>query len=141
MIVPDINLLVYAYNSGAPNHEAAVRWWEGLLNGTERIGMPWVVATGFVRIMTHPRALVSPIAPADAIAHVRNWFRYPQVTPVTPGADHLTHLRRNLEAAGVGADLVTDAHIAALAMEYQAEIHSNDSDFHRFPGLRWRDPL
>ena len=141
MIVPDINLLVHAYNDGAPHHEAARGWWEGLVNGTERVGVPWVVATGFVRLMTHPRALTSPISPVDAIAHVRDWFRYAPVTPINPGAEHLTHLQRSLDAAGVGADLVTDAHIAALAIEYQAEVHSNDSDFRRFPGLRWRNPL
>ena len=141
MIVPDTNLLVYAYNVGAPYHAAARRWWEGLVNGTERVGVPWVVSTGFVRLMTHPRALTSPILAAAAIAHVRDWFRYAHVTPINPGAEHLTHVQRNLDAAGVGANLVTDAHIAALAIEYQAEVHSNDSDFSRFPGLRWRNLL
>lgn len=141
MIVPDTNLLVYAFNDGAPHHEAARLWWESLVNGTERVGVPWVVSTGFVRLMTHPRALTSPISPADAIGHVRDWFRFAHVTPINPGAEHLTHMQRNLDAAGVGAGLVTDAHIAALAIEYQAEVHSNDSDFSRFPGLRWRNPL
>lgn len=141
MIVPDINLLVYAYNDGAPHHEPAKRWWESLVNGTERVGVPWVVLTGFVRLMTHPRALTSPISPSDAIAHIRGWFRYAHVTPINPGTEHLKLLARNLEAAGVGASLVTDAHVAALAMEYQAEVHSNDNDFSRFPGLRWRNPL
>ncbi|MYN64410.1 MAG: type II toxin-antitoxin system VapC family toxin [Acidobacteria bacterium] len=141
MIVPDTNLLVYAYNDGAPHHEAARRWWEDLINGAERVGLPWMVSTGFVRLMTHPRVLRSPVSPVDAIAHVRDWFRYAHVSPINAGAEHLTHVQRNLEAAGVGANLVTDAHIAALAMEYQAEVHSNDSDFSRFPGLRWRNPL
>ena len=141
MIVPDINLLVYAYNDGAPHHGTASRWWEGLVNGAERVGVPWIVSTGFVRLMTHPRVVAAPISPVDAIAHVRDWFRYAHVSPINPGAEHLTHVQRNLEAAGVGGNLVTDAHIAALAMEYQAEVHSNDSDFTRFPGLRWRNPL
>ena len=91
--------------------------------------------------MTHPRALTSPISATDAIDQVSEWFRYAHVTPINPGADHLTHLQRNLDAAGVGANLVTDAHIAALAIEYQAEVHSSDADFGRFPGLRWRNPL
>ena len=141
MIVPDINLLVYAYNDGAPHHGTASRWWEGLVNGAERVGVLWIVSTGFVRLMTHPRAVAAPISPVDAIAHVRDWFRYAHVSPINPGAEHLTHVQRNIEAAGVGGNLVTDAHIAALAMEYQAEVHSNDSDFTRFPGLRWRNPL
>lgn len=141
MIVPDVNLLVYAYNDGAQWHAAAKRWWEGLINGSERVGVPWVASTGFVRLMTHSRALTSPVTAAEAIGHVSEWFHYPHVTPINPGADHLTHVRRNLDAAGVGANLVTDAHIAALAIEYQAEVHSNDADFGRFPGLRWRNPL
>ena len=141
MIVPDTNLLVYAYNDAAPWHEAARRWWEGLVNSSERVGVPWVVSTGFVRLMTHSRVLTSPIAAADAVGHVRDWFQHPHVTPLNPGADHLTHVRRILDACGVGGDLVTDAHVAALAIEYQAEVHSNDGDFARFPGLRWRNPL
>ena len=141
MIVPDLNLLVYAYNDGAPRHHSARRWWESLVNGVERVGIPWVVSTGFVRLMTHPKVLVYPATPEQAVDYVREWFRFPHVTPINPGSDHLTHLRRSLAAAGVGANLVTDAHIAALAKEYQAEVHSNDTDFSRFPGLRWRNPL
>lgn len=141
MIVPDVNLLVYAYNDGAPLHEAARRWWEGLVNGSERVGVPWAVSTGFVRLMTHSRVLTAPIPAADAVGLVRDWFRYAHVAPINPGADHLTHVQRGLDACGVGGDLVTDAHIAALAIEHQAEVHSNDADFARFPGLRWRNPL
>jgi len=141
VIVPDTNLLVYAYNTGAPLHEAAREWWEGLVNGAERVGVPWVVSTGFIRLMTHQRVLTSPITSAEAVDHVRHWFRFGHVAPINPGSEHLTHVQRNLDAAGVGASLVTDVHIAALAIEYQAEIHSNDSDFNRFPGLRWRNPL
>ena len=141
MIVPDLNLLVYAYNDAAPHHDSAKRWWEDLVNGTERVGVPWVVSTGFVRLMTHPSVLVRPATATEAVDYVREWFRFPHVAPVNPGAEHLALLRRNLAAAGVGANLVTDSHIAAVAMEYQAEVHSNDTDFSRFPGLRWRNPL
>ena len=141
MIVPDLNLLVYAYNDGALFYDSARCWWEGLVNGVERVGIPWVVSTGFVRLMTHPKVLVHPVTPEQAVDYVREWFQFPHVTPINPGAEHLTHLRRSLVAAGVGANLVTDSHIAALAIEYQAEVHSNDTDFSRFPGLRWRNPL
>lgn len=141
MIVPDVNLLLYAYNDGSPFHDSARRWWEDLINGGERVGVPWVVATGFVRLMTHPKVLTRPAAPRQAVDFVREWFRFPHVSPINPGTDHITHLRRNLDAAGVGANLVTDAHIASLAMEYQAEVHSNDTDFSRFPGLLWRNPI
>ena len=141
MIIPDLNLLVYAHFDGTPHHKAARRWWEGLINGSERVGVPWVVATGFVRLMTHPRVVANPATTTEAIDYVQEWFRFSHVTPVNPGSDHLIHLRRSLAAAGVGADLVTDAHLASIAMEYQAELHSNDADFSRFPGLRWRNPL
>ena len=141
MIVPDVNLLLYAHVEAAPLHPSARHWWESLTNGTERVGVPWVVAIGFVRLATHPSTLVHPLSPAEAVDYVDEWFRLPHVTPLNPGRQHLTLVRRALEAAGVGGNLVTDAHIAALAMEYQAEVHSNDSDFSRFPGLRWRNPL
>lgn len=141
MIVPDVNLLVYAYDDRSSFHATARRWWEGLLNGTELVGVAWVTTAAFVRLVTHPRVLELPLVPAQALDYVEEWFRIPQVTPINPGREHLGLFRRNLEAAGVGANLVTDAHLAALAMEYQAELHSNDADFGRFPGLRWRNPL
>ena len=141
MIIPDINLLLYAYDGRATHHGASRRWWEDLINGAERVGVPWVVSTGFMRLITHPQVLARPATPSEAIDYVIEWFRFPHVTPLDPGPDHMTHLRRNLVAAGVGGNLVADAHIAAIAIEYQAEVHSNDTDFGRFPGLLWRNPL
>ena len=141
MIIPDINLLVYAYTQGAAHHGQARRWWEGLVNGTERVGVAWVVAAGFVRLMTHRAVLSRPASPAQAVDLVEQWFAYPHVLPLGPGTEHLQLFRRALDAAGAGGSLVTDAHLAALAMEHQAEVHSNDADFGRFPGLRWRNPL
>ena len=141
MIVPDVNLLVYAYNDAAPLHGSARRWWEGLVNGTERVGVPWIVAAGFMRLVTHRSVREQPATPMQAVDYVEEWFRFANVTPLNPGTEHLRLFRRALAAAGVGANLVTDAHVAALAMEFQAEVHSNDSDFSRFPGLRWRNPL
>ena len=141
MIVPDVNLLVYAYNDAAPLHDPARRWWEGLVNGTALVGVPWVVVAGFVRVLTHRSVREQPATPAQAMDFVVEWFRFPNVTPLNPGSEHLKLFRRALAAAGVGGNLVTDAHVAALAIEYQAEVHSNDSDFGRFPGLRWRNPI
>jgi len=141
VIVPDTNLLVYAHYGLAPEHDPARRWWEDLLNSTERVGIPWVVSTGFVRVITRPAAVNPPASTEQAIGFVREWFELPHVIPINPGPDHLTHLLRNLAAAGVAGNLVPDAHIAALATEYQAEVHTNDADFGRFPGLRWRNPL
>ena len=141
MIVPDLNLLIYAHNDGAPRHGEARRWWEGLVNGAERVGVPWAVSLGFMRLTTNRRMLERPMAPERAVDCVREWFRYPHVAPLRPGPDHLPLLREQLAHAGAGGNLVTDAHIAALAIEYGAEIHSNDADFGRFPALRWRNPL
>jgi hypothetical protein len=141
VIVPDLNLLIYAYNDGTPQHTPARRWWEDLLNGTERVGMPWVVTTGFVRLVTQRGPLGRPMTLEQVLDYVQEWFVFPHVAPLNPGAEHLTLFRQALAASGVGGNLATDAHIAALAMEYQAEVHSNDADFARFPGLRWRNPL
>ena len=141
MIIPDLNLLIYAYNEGARLHDPAKRWWEDLLNGAETVGVPWVVSTGFIRLMTNPRVLVRPVTPVQAVNYVREWFMLPHVTPINPGMEHLTYLQKNLATVGVGGDLVTDSHVAALAMEHQAEVHTHDTDFRCFPGLRWRNPL
>lgn len=141
MIVPDINLLVFAYNDGASHHDGARQWWEELIDGDEAIGLSWVVATGFIRLMANPSFVESPIAPAAAADHVRDWFQFSHVTSITPGPGHLVLFRQNLAVPGSGPKLVPDAHIAALAMEYDAEVHSADRDFGRFPGVRWHNPL
>ncbi|MCY3647040.1 MAG: type II toxin-antitoxin system VapC family toxin [Chloroflexi bacterium] len=141
MIVPDLNLLLYAYNDSSPNYRAARRWWNNLLNGREQVGLPWSVTTGFIRLTAGTHVMREPAPPELALETVEEWFRLPHVSQLNPGPEHLTLLRRALAAAGVGGNLVNDAHVAALAMEYQAEVHSNDADFSRFPGLRWRNPL
>lgn len=141
MIVPDLNLVVFAHNADAPDHAAARAWWEDLLNGDDPVAIPWVVVLGFIRLMTHRAVLVHPITPAEAVAHVRAWFAQPIVEHLEPGSQHLAILERLLVAAGTAGNLTTDAHLAALAIEHQCELHSNDHDFSRFPGLRWRNPL
>lgn len=141
MIVPDINLLVYAYNSRAPGHHRAKDWWERMIRGEENIGIPWVVSTGFIRLMSNHRAVTVPMSPSGAVEHVLDWLRYHHVQPLNPGERHPEYLQRNLAIPGSGSNLVTDAHIAALAMESDAELHTSDSDFARFPDLRWHNPL
>ncbi len=141
MIVPDLNLLVYAYNTDAPLHDEACVWWEGLMNGRDPVGIPWVVSCGFVRLMTHPRVLDLPMDPEVAIDHVSSWFECPHVRVLNPSPRHLVVLKGLLGSIGVGGNLVTDAHLAAIAIEHQAEVHSNDTDFARFPGLQWSNPL
>ena len=141
MIVPDVNMLVYAYNLAAPRHDEARQWSDALLDGTEEVGLPWVVSTGFVRVITNPRIVSPSLSPVSAVDHLMDWFGRGHVTPLEPHDDHLELFRRIIAFAGSGPNLVPDAHIGALAMEYDAEVHSADSDFGRFPGVRWRNTL
>ena len=140
MIVPDVNLLVYAHNEAMTAHEPAKRWFEELLS--ERlVGMPWASLLGFVRLSTHPSVMTSPIDPRVAIETVEDWLARDSVRLLEPGPRHLAILRELFAATGVAGSLTTDTHLAAIAIEHQCELHSNDADFRRFPGLRWVDPL
>jgi toxin-antitoxin system PIN domain toxin len=141
MILPDINLLVYAYNADAPRHRKAKAWWEGVMNDGSVVGIPWAVACGYIRLMTHPRVLERPLPPAEAVGHVREWLARPATEVLVPGNRHLDILGRLLDEVGVAGSLTTDAHLAAMAIEHQCVLNSNDTDFSRFSGLRWVDPL
>ncbi len=111
------------------------------MNDGEPVGIPWAVSCGFVRLMTHPRVLEVPMDPQAAVDHVSSWFERPQVRVLNPSSRHLVLLRRLLGSIGVGGTLVTDVHLAAIAIEHQAALHSNDTDFARFSGLQWSNPL
>lgn len=141
MIVPDLNVLVYAYNADSLRHEAAKLWWEDTLNGQRPIGFAWATLLGFLRVMTQRRILERPMKTADAIRTVSDWLAQPGVQIVTPGDGHARILFDLIGEAGTAGNLTTDAHLAALAIEYQAEIASADTDFARFPRLRWFNPL
>lgn len=141
MIVVDQNLLIYAYNEASPLHAKAREFWERSLSRGRAVGMSWAVVLGFVRLTTHPRVLTEPLSPAAALDRVDAWFTRSNVRLLEPGPRHLLILRDLFQATGVGASLTTDTHLAALAIEHQAELCSNDSDFGRFPGLRWTNPL
>lgn len=141
MIVPDINLLVYAYNKRDPQHEPAKAWWTAALNGSTPVGIPWITSSGFIRIMTHPRILRDPLSADGAARLVRAWLDVPAVIALEPGTKFPGLFLGYLEELGTAGNLTTDAQLAALAVEHQAELHSNDADFSRFPGLRWRNPL
>ncbi len=141
MIVPDVNLLVYAYNEAAPLHVPVRAWWEEVMTRGAPVGLAWAVVFGFVRLVTHPAVLEEPLRPADALARVDSWFVRDNVYVLDPGPRHLRIVRDLFTATGVAAGLTTDTHLAALAIEHQAELHSNDRDFERFPGLRFLNPL
>jgi toxin-antitoxin system PIN domain toxin len=140
LIIPDINLLIHAHNSQAPHHDVARAWLGDLLTRGGTVGIPWAVMFGFVRLVTHPRVLEMPLSAAEALDRVDGWLACPGVLILDPGPRHLKICRDLFEAVGVAASLTTDVHLAALAIENQAELHSNDGDFRRFPGLRWHDP-
>ncbi len=141
MIIPDINLLIYAHDAEAPRHAPARAWWEDAINGREPIGLPWVVITGFVRLVTHAKVMRQPASPAQACTVVSGWLEQPRVRIVEPGPRHFAVFTRLLADLGVAGSLTTDAHLAALAIEHAAILHSNDRDFARFHGLTWRNPL
>ena len=141
MIIPDINLLVYAYNSDAPFHDASKAWWEDRLSGRTTVGLPWVVVLGFIRIMSSGAVLTTPMTSDETIGHARSWLARPQTQIVVPGPRHLEILAEIMSSGRASGRLTTDAHLAALAIETQSELHSNDVDFARFPGLRWSNPL
>ena len=141
MIIPDVNLLVYAHNRAAVGHERARAWWEDLVDREQPIGLAWAVMLGFVRLVTHPSVLVRPLAPVAALGHVRRWLDQESVRIVEAGPRHMDLLRALFQSTGVAGSLTTDTHLAALAIEHQAELNSNDADFARFPGLRWRNPI
>lgn len=141
MIVPDANLLLYAYNREVPNHRKALKWWSGLVEGTEPIGLPCLVTVGFVRLATGPAAFEQPLPPATAMSVVEEWLEQPHIDVLTPGPAHMRIWGDLIRATSASGNLVNDAHIAALAIEHDAEVHTNDRDFARFPGLRWQNPL
>jgi len=141
VIVPDLNLLLYATDARATRHADAHAWWAGCLNGRERVGLAWSVALGYLRIVTSPRIMEQPLAIDEAQADVESWLSRRNVVMVEPTGRHLEILAGLLGPIGVGGNLVQDAHLAALAVEHGGEIHSADGDFARFAGVRFRNPL
>lgn len=141
MILPDINLLVYAHNEAAPLHDRARAWWKDRMSGRAPVAIPWAVTFGFVRLVTHPSVLAVPLTPEEALDRIDDWFGQEHVVVLEPGPRHLRIARDLFRATAVGGSLTTDTHLAALAIEHGAELHSNDRDFERFPGLRLRNPL
>lgn len=141
MILVDADLLIDAVNQDLPQHKLARVWWEGMLSGTARVGIPWVSAMAFLRICTNPRIFSLPLAPEAAIAYIDEWLDQPPVQLIAPGVGHWAILRNLLLQSGTAANLTTDAHIAALALEQGYSVYSADNDFRRFPGLKHINPL
>jgi toxin-antitoxin system PIN domain toxin len=141
MIIPDANLLIYAYDKTSPSHRAARRWWEDALAGSEPVGIPWVVVLAFVRLVTHPTLSEDPFTIRQAEAAVHQWLDCDHVQLLVPREATFDRFFSLLEEAGLGGNLATDALIAAHAEDFGATVHSTDRDFDRFTSLRWKNPL
>jgi toxin-antitoxin system PIN domain toxin len=141
MMVPDTNLLVYAYDSESPFHPAAKIWWQNALSGREPIGVPWVVILGFTRIMSHPSICTQPLGTEVIRGIVNTWIDRPQVRILSVSGDSLPRFFDLLHDIRLGGNLTTDALIALHAFEHSATVYSTDHDFNRFPGLKWVNPL
>lgn len=141
MIVPDVNLLLYAHVAAFPEHARARRWWEALMSGSREVGVAAPALFGFVRLVSNPRVLDRPLAVSEALGRVEEWLERPHVHFAQPGPRHLAIAFELLRTVGAAANLTTDAQLAAIAIEHQGELHSNDGDFQRFPRLRWVNPI
>jgi toxin-antitoxin system PIN domain toxin len=141
VIVVDVNLLLYATFTSFAQHDAARRWFEKALNGSDQLLLPGVSVFGFVRIATNPRVFEEPLGVEEALASVETWLAQPHVHFLVPGPRHVEIAFRLLRKLGSARNLTTDVQLAAHAIENQALLCSNDSDFGRFEGLRWENPL
>lgn len=137
MRVPDVNLLLYALDPSAPRHRTAKAWLERYLSGPETIGLAWVSLLGVIRLSTSAAIFDPPLDPGTALDVVDEWLAQPSATIVSPTDRHAAVLRTLLTETGTAANLTTDAHLAALAIEHGATLASFDTDFHRFSGLKF----
>jgi toxin-antitoxin system PIN domain toxin len=141
VILIDANLTLYAYDRSSPRHEEARLWFESTLNGSEPVRFAWVTLLAFLRIATNPRAFARPLSLADALTIVEGWLGLPMTGILEPTERHLELLRATAVPGQARGPLVTDAHLATLAIEHGATFCTTDRDFGRFPGLRTANPL
>lgn len=141
MILVDANLLLYAVDSQGPQHGPARDWWDARLSGSDPVRLCWPVLGAFIRIGTNPRAFLQPLSLDDAIKRVQGWLDQPCVRLVQPTERHWGIFQKMLVGGQARANLVTDAHLAALAVEHGCVLMSTDADFSRFPGLKWKNPI
>ena len=142
MIVPDSNLILYAYNTASPEHRPAKEWWENILSGVEPIGLVHPVVFSFLRVSTSPRAFNRPLSLARSAELIHSWLDRKMVRLLGETRNHVSHVIQLLTAAGSsGGNLVVDAQIASVAMAHNATVHTADRDFSRFAGLKCHFPL
>jgi toxin-antitoxin system PIN domain toxin len=141
VVLPDVNVLIYAHREELPLHEAARTWLDGAVGSDAPYGLSELVLSGFLRIVTNPRAFVGPTPIDLALATVEHWRKRRNCVLVRPGARHWEIFVRLCREAGAKGNLVPDAYLAALAIESGSEWITTDRGFARFPGLRWSNPL
>jgi uncharacterized protein len=141
MIIPDANLLIYAYDKGSPWHRRSAAWWERTLNGDEPVGLSWLVVFAFVRISTHSGINEDPLSLKEVDAILAEWEGTRLIRYLSPGPGHRRLFMDLLAQAGHAGNLINDAHLAALGIEHGGTVYSNDTDFGRFQNLRWMNPL
>ena len=141
MILVDANILLYAEDSLSPQHQQAIEWWDDQLSQGGPVCLCWTVLSAFIRIGTNHRVFEHPLSLEQALARVQSWLDQPCTRVVRPTEQHWTIFQQMLTDGQAVANLVTDAHLAALAIEHGCELASTDSDFARFPKLKWSNPL
>jgi uncharacterized protein len=141
VILIDVNILIYASDSATKQHAAALAWLDGQLAGSVPVGLPWITLLGFLRIATNSRVMPRPLPISTAWQQVSAWLACEAVWIPQPTERHAAVLAGLLALPGLHGNLVTDAHLAALAIEHGLTLCSTDGDFARFPKLSWRNPL
>ena len=141
MILVDANILLYAQDSLSSCHQQAVKWWDDLLSQSKPVCLCWTVLSAFIRIGTNPRVFEHPLSLEQALTRIQSWFDLPCTRVIRPTEQHWTTFQQILNDGQAVANLVADAHIAALAIEHGCTLASTDADFARFPRLKWINPL
>jgi toxin-antitoxin system PIN domain toxin len=141
MRLVDANLLLYAYDPRAAQHDASRAWLEATLSGSALVRFAWLTLWAFLRISTNPRVFERPLSVAEAEAHVTAWLARPAAGILDPGERHWEILRGLMHEGQTVGPLVMDAVLAAIAIEHGATLCTTDRDFSRFPGLDWTNPL
>jgi toxin-antitoxin system PIN domain toxin len=140
-VLVDANLLLYAVDAQSPAHGAASAWLVRVLNGDRRVGLPWQAIGVFLRISTHPRVARNPLTAQEAWGYVDSWLAADPTWIPPATARTAVVLSRLVREVGMTGNLVPDAQLAALAIEHGLVVHSADTDFARFPEVRWTNPL
>ncbi len=140
MKIVDANVLLYAVNAADPKHHRSRQWLDEALNGQAPVGFAWLVLTAFLRLSTNPGLFPRPLTLREACDTMRAWLAQPPSVVVGPTTRHADVLCALLSPLGTAANLVSDAHLAALAIEHDATVTTFDNDFGRFPGVRWEQP-